>query len=334
MKKLFFAIFLSCFFSKSFILGQNISKLDFLKNYEYFSIRSPFRLEKYDFSEKQWKSDILPKNADVDNVSLTNSNIIIVGWCSWDDQWGARYVDYLDSNLTLIKRLEGYSIGVSSGGGISPDGQKVFYDNKYANIPYQVTTNVVKAYYKKFTEDYPSPEYAYGMFLRDSKRIIYQNAKREVFIYNTETEAREKITTLNEGVGFCDVAYQHPWILCATNDSLYIFDYEQKTLKKLKTYEVPGFWSFSLVYYPEPNVPRLLVGPLLWRDDDKGFLFGKYQHPFWLDPGAYLNPLIYHWPRTFYYDLETGEEYDLGVSLKSGQWRKKANLAIPSTNAQ
>lgn len=332
MKRLFFVIILGCFLSARIIQGQPSFKLDFLKDYEFFSSTS-FDLRQYNFSTKQWKEAVAGRIY-VDRFSLIQNNLIVVGWTEKGNS-SQKGVDYLDVNLKLIKRLEGYSIGHASGGDISPDGSKGLYSNEYVLIPYKNELNSSRAnYYKKFTEDYPSPEYAYGTFLRDSKRIIYQNEKREVFIYNTETETREKITTLNEDVGFCDVAYQHPWILCATNDSLYIFDYDQKTLKKLKTYEVPGFWSFSLVYYPEPNYPRLLGGPFLWRDDDKGFLFGKYQHPFWLDPGAWLNPLIYHWPRTFYYDLETGEEYDLGVSLMSGQWRRKATSTIPSTNAQ
>ena len=331
-------IFVWLFFLCKVFYANSYLKQNPLKNYEFFTEHRLPNLTRYDFSTKERKSIALSRKW-IDAFGLIQNNSILVVKTASGRIGEIATVEYFDPDLKVIKRLENSSLtGRSGGGGISPDGTKGFYGNKYANIPYQITTNVVIAYYKKYTEDYPSPEYSsYGLFLRDSKRIIYKNRKSEVYIYNTETETREKIITM-KGIGLCDVAYNHPWVLCSSGDTLYILDYEKKELRKLKSYEVPGFWSFS-VLYPSESGPVLLGYPNpTWLEDDSGFIFGKYHYPSWFFPGSWLMPIIgyqktYPEAYVYHYDLETREETCLDVQLGNGLLRKKRNKdEMPSLN--
>lgn|GEM_PF-6190996 len=335
------------------------AELGFLKNYEIYMCNSSFRLAKYDFGGNMFFGNLVTQNKHVDAFHMTTDSLI-VEWYSVDSEVPLQYgIDYFDFKMNLIKSL---SIGLGSV--MSPNGEYQIKDNTYSlvtgnivledyskrygskrNIVFQrgedvflynldskekIVVGTANNMWKGYAEAYPSLERPQTtLFLRDNERIVYQNEKKEIYTYNIKSGQAEKLATLDIKVVFRDIAYHHPWILCSTNEAIYIFDYEKKELRKVKQYDAPGWDAFLRVAYTN-GVPRLLGYNFLWRDDDEGFLFEKFEYPWLFDlTWIILSPVDYKSATPYYFDLGEGKEYRIQDEYpnfpnlgRSAQWRR------------
>ncbi len=301
-------VLISLFFEQKLLHSTGLIKLD---QYIYFSIFSS-EISRYDFKKRQEDHNVLRRKPKTftDEISKIREGFLVSETTQVDSSNNKinyySAVIYYDRDLKKVNAFSSYFLGK---GGTSYDGTKTFEDDEWWVVGQQQK----KIKFKDFYSD--------AVFLRDSRHILFNNDKKETWLYDTETQTQKLIASgISPTIG--EPAYNHPWIVCSDGMSIYIFDYEKIQLKLVKTFEDPGPWFRAK--RGEKYSFLIHSSGFKWLEDDSGFIFNKAMHPHILDPFSYLNPyLMDYGVRTFYFDLEENKEYDLGVSLRDGILLKK-----------
>lgn len=313
MKFFFCIFFLSCFLCEKHFADE----LDFLKGYQMIKDDKGC-VFLYNFDSKSWKKSNIEQDSYLEISQFIDTGILTYYRRPIDQNHAAYYFDFDGSLKKIVK------INLSTPILFSYDGKHAITDQCWINHECFFGAIKVTPDAKVFPIERTSDTHYDLVFLRDNQTVLYIKADKTLWSYNVITKQREKIATFNQKLSLGGVAYKHPWVLCNSNESVYIFDYEKKELKLIKKYPDPGFFSLTRRF---DNKPSLVAKAFCWREDDKGFLLVLYDTSifnfnlkiienytnFFLSTSS--NTL------TYYYDLDSGKEFLLEGVFGFG-WRQ------------